>query len=228
MKNNRKADSEFCNRNVDYLFSAKVNINSIYTSIIDLNLIDKKMKYWFLILLIFTIYVVEAKIYPKHQIGLGYSSVSGSGITYQLETDPDNVFEFSFFAYYVAEEPPDRKEIFVNGGMEYQRNLYKDRYNRFFGYAGSSVWDLDERDYEEYIKNDVVYRDKTVKTNRVFITGLGVGYERRFEIRMAVEISAGYQFQASRNRNFGYMISRGEEGLASGPSIGFSIKYIFN
>ncbi len=166
--------------------------------------------------------------YPKHQFGLGFSTISGSGLTYQLDIDKLNTLRLNFFAYYQGEEPPDKIKLYSNIGLEYQFNLYNNRTERAYLFAGGSYWLIEKRDYEwGYIK-DIKTKIADNELYRLFNTGFGAGYEVKFWGRAAFSISLGLQYQISEKSSLDKLFDRnptGESFFGLGGGIG--LRYTF-
>lgn len=179
-----------------------------------------------LIFVVFVIFLntIYAGIYPKHQVGIGFSSISGAGINYLMETNPENLFKLSLFYYYQGDDKLNQ-DINANLGLEYNYNIYKTEYNRFFALAGFSWWDIEKKRYSTYIENDITYEIKNIKINHIWNYGLGLGYEYRRK-KFAVSLDIGYQYQISQNGYFGDIFNRSNGEDYFGPSAGISIRYI--
>lgn len=166
--------------------------------------------------------------YPKHQFGLGFSTISGGGLTYQLDIDKINTLRLNFFAYYQGEEPPDRVKLYANIGIEYQYNLYNNRKERAYVFTGMSYWLVEKRDYEWDYINDIKTKIADNELYRLFNTGLGLGYEVKFWGRAAFSVSLGVHFQISEESSLDKLFDRnptGDSFIGIGGGIG--LRYTF-
>lgn len=180
--------------------------------------------YRYLIILVLSIFVLKAGYYPKHQAGLGGSFISGAGINYIYESDPDNVYKISAFMYYQGDNS-DERDIYADLGIEYQRNLIKSKYHRFYALIGGSWWNFHEKTYDSYYKNDVLIETRTSDFNRIYNFGLGAGYEYRWR-RVSISLDAGLMLQNSLNDNFSGFFNKSEGEMYIGPSVGLSLRFI--
>ncbi len=166
--------------------------------------------------------------YPKHQFGLGFSTISGGGLAYQLDIDKLNSLRLNFFAYYQGEEPPDKLNLYGNIGLEYQYNLFNDRTNRTYLFAGTSYWLVEKRNYEWGIIKDIKTKLHDNELTRLFNTGLGLGYEVKFWGRAAFSVSLGLQYQISEESNLDKLFDRNPSGDSFfGVGGGIGLRYTF-
>ncbi len=196
-------------------------------------MVSVKFVKYFIVLLSFVCFSYSASAnnsrhYPKHQFGLGYSSISGAGLTYQLDIDKLNTLRLNFFAYYQGDEPPDKVKLYSNIGLEYQFNLFNNRSERAYFFSGMSYWLIEKRDYELGYVNDVLTKLADNELYRLYNFGLGLGYEVKFWERAAFSISLGLQYQISEKSNLDKLFDRnpnGESFLGIGGGLG--LRYTF-
>lgn len=182
------------------------------------------MKRYFFVIFLLSQINLEAQVYPKHQAGLGFSMLSGAGINYLHEVNPENVLKISGFMYYEGENILVR-DIYANLGAEYQRNIYKSKSKRFYTLIGISLWNLHEKTYESYMENDIKYEIKTSDFNRIFNYGAGIGYEYRWR-KLSISADAGIMFQNALNNKFEGIIKLTDKKNAFYPFAGISMRYI--
>lgn len=179
-------------------------------------------------LLIFTqILAGQSRSYPKHQIGIGYSMISGAGINYQLEPSMKTAFQVYGFAYYFGDEPPDALDLRFNFGAEFQYNFYKSEFIRAYGFAGAGLWYNEDRSFTEEIIQDRLVRTKFVDYRRYFNIGLGAGFEYRFLPRAVIDFKLGIQNQASEGGDDIWIIDPNPDGPDyTGPAFGIGLRFL--
>ncbi len=196
-------------------------------------MVSVKFVKYFIVLLSFVCLSYSASAnnsrhYPKHQFGLGYSSISGAGLTYQLDIDKLNTLRLNFFAYYLGDEPPDKVKLYSNIGLEYQYNLYNNRSERAYIFSGMSYWLIEKRDYELGYVNDILTKLADNELYRLYNFGLGIGYEVKFWERAAFSISLGLQYQMSEKSNLDKLFDRNPTGESFfGIGGGLGLRYTF-
>jgi hypothetical protein len=170
----------------------------------------------------------NSRRYPKHQFGLGFSSISGAGLTYQLDVSKVSSLQTNFFAYYQGEEPPDKVKLYANIGLEYQYNLFNDRETRYYLFSGASYWLIEKRDYKLGYVNDILTKLAENDLQRLYNFGLGIGYEIKFWGHAAFSASLGLQIQKSDESNLDKLFDRNPSGTSFfGLGGGIGIRYTF-
>jgi hypothetical protein len=172
----------------------------------------------------------QSRTYPKHQFGLGYSTLSSGILSYQLELNPSTALKFGGFVYYTADKPPDDLQLYGAIGAEYQYNLYKTETDRIYALTGMSFWYFNQKKYRESKINDVEIITKTNSIKKILNFGLGAGYELRLIQQVAISIDLGLQLQykLDGNGNFDRFFDKvGNEEMILAPAIGIGIRYIF-
>ena len=91
----------------------------------------------------------QTRTYPKHQFGLGYSTLTSGILSYQLELNPTSALKFGGFVYYTADKPPDDIKLYGALGAEYQYNLFKTETERLYALSGMSLWYFNNKTYSE-------------------------------------------------------------------------------
>ncbi len=190
------------------------------------------LKYFFVLaaLMIFgTNYTYSQKVtYPKHQIGVGYSSFSGTGINYQIELDNLNAFQFSGAGYYFGDNPPEELDFYGILGAEYQFSLLKKEDKRFYAFAGTSMLHLERRRTKTVKFNDVVIIQKLITTDRIYNFGGGIGIEYKPLPVIAMNFGIGVLYQVSEKADFSEFWDRNPAGESFlGIGIGISLRYVF-
>ncbi|MEI6089115.1 MAG: hypothetical protein WCR42_01545 [bacterium] len=183
------------------------------------------------ILLLFTILAAVAltAAYPKHLVGVDYSTISGSGLSYSLELDRSNVLKFSGILMYYGPKPPDKMTLLADAGMEYQYNIWKIKNNRLYLFGGGSYWYVEKRDVISYMKFEKLIIEKTIAKNNIFNIGAGIGYEKVFLNKIALNLNIGLQYQLSDGEGFPLLFDRSPEsqkfiGVGGGIGLKFIIK----
>jgi hypothetical protein len=187
--------------------------------------LNLSMRYFFVIIFGMCLYsFAEGAVYPKYQAGIGYSMLSGAGINYLHEFNPDYVFKISGFMYYEGESEPNR-DIFANLGAEMQRNFYKTKNKRLYLLAGASWWNLHKKSYSTFVKNDITYEIKSSDFNRIYNIGLGSGYEYRWR-KFSFSADGGVLFKSSYNNKFRGLFNLSENNRTISPFLSVSLRYI--
>jgi hypothetical protein len=167
--------------------------------------------------------------YPKHLAGVDYSTISGSGLSYSLEIDRSNVLKFSGILMYYGPKPPDKMTLLADVGMEYQYNIWKIKDNRLYLFGGGSYWYVEKRDAISYMKYEKLITEKTIAKNNIFNLGAGIGYEKVFLDKIALNLNVGLQYQLSDGKGFPLLFDRSPEtqkflGVGGGLGLKFILK----
>ncbi|MCW5886330.1 MAG: hypothetical protein KIT33_15275 [Candidatus Kapabacteria bacterium] len=165
--------------------------------------------------------------YPKHQIGLGYSSFSASGLTYYLEINKYSALQVSLLPYYTSTSNNNLSIIALFGG-EYHFNIFRTKEYRIFAFAASGAGHLERSETTFKIINDVEIRETRVDLNRIINFGTGAGLEYKINRQFIVSAGIGLMYQLSDKANFSEFWDRnpsGESFLGIGGSISF--RYAF-
>ncbi|HRP01403.1 MAG TPA: hypothetical protein PLE30_02035 [Candidatus Kapabacteria bacterium] len=182
------------------------------------------------ILLIFPITALSQGLYPKQQAGLGFSSISGGVISYQVEIDPTNAFKFGTFVYYNSNNPPDDLILYGNIGGEYQYNLIKEANQRLYALCGAAFWYLQDKNTHFKTENDIKYKIVQNNIKTLLNIGLGIGYEYKIHKQVALNIDIGVFGQTSFQDlgDFIWFVDRvGANKFTPSLSVGFGIRYAF-
>lgn len=178
------------------------------------------------ILLLASVIVVQAK-YPQGQMGIEISTINGSGLSYQLELDRHSAIKFNGFVYFISDSIPNETDYYFNIGANYQRNIYKSFDHRVYGFVGLSLWYVELKDIDLVIENEFEREVVITDLNRIWNTGIGVGYEYSFKDAVNFCFEIGLQYQSSGNSNISSWIDRDPEGLSFigiGGSFGLRFK----
>lgn len=182
-----------------------------------------------LIIFLFCISSASASKYPRHQLGISYSTISGTGLGYVIELDRHNAFQFTVMPYYTGSNADKDLNLTVITGVEYQKTLYRDSEHKVYGFAAASLWYFEKNsvtyidqgtDFEKEIK---LY-DKDVYHN----LGLGVGYNYILNSAVSFNFNLGLQYQSTSNDSFDNFLERtnGKEsfiGIGGGVGIFFHL-----
>lgn len=170
-----------------------------------------------------------ASKYPRHQLGINFSTISGTGLGYVLEFDRDNAFRFTLMPYYVGSKAENNLELTIISGIEYQHTLYRDFENKLYIFGAASLWYFEQNsstiinantDFEKKIS---LY-DKDVYHN----LGVGFGYDYILNEAVSFNINLGLQYQSTANDSFNNFLERtaGESsflGIGGGVGIYFHL-----
>ena len=165
--------------------------------------------------------------YPKHQIGVGYSSFSGSGITYQLEINRNHAFQFSALPIYTSSGPDDLNIKAFLGG-EYQLSISKTDLTRIYTFVGAGITHLENRLTTRTIINDVEIVNTDTDLNRIINFGIGIGLEYKLSPRIVVSTGLGLLHQTSAKGQYSEFWDRNPRGdtyLGIGGALSF--RYVF-
>ncbi len=167
--------------------------------------------------------------YPKHLVGVDYSTISGSGLSYTQEIDKNNVLKFSGILMYYGVKPPDKMTIYGDVGMEYQYNVWKIKDNRLYLFGGGSYCYLEKRDVISYMKFEKIIFEKKITKNNILNFGVGIGYEKVFFNKIALNLNVGLQYQHSDGSDFPLLFDRSPDtqkflGVGGGIGLKFILK----
>ncbi|MDX9791245.1 MAG: hypothetical protein WC313_11325 [Candidatus Kapaibacterium sp.] len=165
--------------------------------------------------------------YPKHQLGLGYSSFSASGLSYLLDINKYSSLQFNILPFYTGTNS-DNLDITVLLGAEYHFTIARFTQSRIFLLAGTGYSHLESRVSESRIENDVIIIDKQIKIDNIINLGLGIGYEYKPHARISLGVSLGILHQESDNGIFSEFWDRNPSGTNfTGIGGGIYIRYNF-
>lgn len=163
--------------------------------------------------------------YPEHLIGVEFSTISGSGISWQINYDKDNTFKINGIAIYYGQKPPTKMDIIGSIGCEYQFNIWKIPKNRMFLFSGISYNYLENRNIIEYYENEKIIEIETRRCNNILNLGIGLGYEIKFLEKLSINTQVGYQYQLSDGKNFSLIFDRSlNKNNFSGVGIGLGLR----
>jgi len=167
--------------------------------------------------------------YPKHLVGIDYSTISGSGLSYSQEIDKNTALKFSGILMYYGAKPPDKMTLIGDAGMEYQYNIWKIKDNRMYLFGGGSYWYVEKRDVISYMKFEKLITEKTIAKNNIFTLGAGIGYEKVFLNKIALNLNVGIQYQISDGTGFPILFDRSPDsqkflGVGGGIGLKFILK----
>jgi hypothetical protein len=165
--------------------------------------------------------------YPKHQIGVGYSSFSGAGLTYQIEINRHHALQFSSLPFYTSNGPDELNIIAFLGG-EYQFTLARMSTSRIYTFAGLGITHLEDRLTTRTIVNDKEIVNVDIDLNRINNYGFGIGMEYKLSPRIAVSTGLGILYQTSAKGHYSEFWDRNPRGdtyLGIGGALSF--RYVF-
>ena len=171
---------------------------------------------------------VFANKYPRHQLGISYSTISGTGLGYVIELDRQNAFQFTVMPYYTGSNADNNLNLTIITGIEYQKTIYRDSGHKVYGFAAASLWYFEKNsvtyidpgtDFEKEIK---LY-DKDVYHN----LGLGVGYNYILNSAVSFNFNLGLQYQTTSNDSFDNFLER-VEGNTSFIGVGGGVGIFFH
>lgn len=169
-----------------------------------------------------------SRSYPAQQFGLGYSTLSGAGLSYQLDVNKSWSLKFNGIIYYFGGETIEDTDFYTVGGLEYQYNFFKEYNQRIYGLIGASYWYFEENSYYKERVNDIIYEYQLKDIGRFANIGAGIGYERFLSGRFGFSIDIGIQFQSSNKTTYDELFDRNPAGTSfTGLSLGFGIRYLF-
>lgn len=183
------------------------------------------------IILTYFIFILSAysvQSYPRHKAGISFSTISGAGISYQIEINKFWAFQISAFPYYFGTNPHEDLDIYLIAGAEFQYNFLNDKSNRLFSFIGFSRWYVEERTVNEYVFNDVEIIEKNKNIYLLDNAGFGIGYEFIVKNSVALNINLGLHYQSSEESHLGILIDRNPDGtkyLGIGGGIGIYILF---
>lgn len=165
-------------------------------------------------------------IAKEQQVGVNFSSISGSGLSYHTQINKDIEITATGFLYYTGDgvsKDIDKAYLF---GSELQYNLSESKDNRLFLFLGSSFWYL-EKEMPRSIKiNDKLINYTVLDINRIWNLGLGIGYEIPIMDIAKFNLGIGLQYQTSSNGGASRYIDRSPNGtsfLGIGGTLGLRV-----
>lgn len=134
----------------------------------------------------------------KNGLGIAFSSMSGSGITYHRFLDDKLKVKFTNFMS--LEKDGDKQQLRVIIGNEWDRYFYYSEITNTFFFAGMAL------DYDEN-KNEI---------DRTFRIGAGVGADIKLTNRIKLSFDLGYRYKTNLKK-------KAELGLG----VGFGIRAMY-
>ena len=187
-----------------------------------------RFKYLIFTLFFLTVSTTWASKYPHHQLGISYSTISGTGLGYVIELDRHNAFQFTVMPYYTGSNAENNLNLTVITGVEFQKTIYRDSEHKVYGFAAASLWYFEKNsvtyinqgtDFEKEIK---LY-DKDVYHN----LGLGVGYDYILNEAVSFNMNLGLQYQMTSNDSFTNYLER-TDGKESFIGLGGGVGLLFH
>lgn len=132
-----------------------------------------------IVLIIFSLLWVKAEVFShtKDLWGVGFSHLSGSGISYLTSLDKNSSIEINGFAFYTGKEVPRIMQTYGNIGLGYQYYLHKSDLGELSLNPAASFWYVENRDYVELKENDRSIIVSTNSLNRILNLGVNLNYE---------------------------------------------------
>lgn len=169
-----------------------------------------------------------ASKFPHHQLGISYSTISGTGLGYVIELDRHNALQFTIMPYYTGSNADNDLNLTVISGIEYQRTIYRDSENKIYAFGAASLWFFEKNsvlfmnqntDFEKQIK---LY-DKDVYHN----LGVGVGYNYILNEVVSLNANLGLQYQLTGNDSYTNYLER-TDGKSSFIGLGGGVGILFH
>lgn len=166
--------------------------------------------------------------YPHHQLGISFSTISGTGLGYVIELDRYNSFQFTLMPYYTGSNAEKNLNLTLITGLEYQRTLYRDFENKIYAFGAASLWYFEKNssriinpnsDFEK----EILLYDKDVYHN----LGLGLGYDYILNEVVSFNFNLGLQYQFTSNDSYPNYLER-TRGQASFLGLGGGIGIFFH
>ena len=186
-------------------------------------------KYILSIIFLVAISSLSARKFPKHEIGISFSTISGTGLGYLVELDRWNSLKFTFMPFYSGDEPQKNDNLSLIGGVEYHKNLYRDFEHKIYVFVSASIWYFEQ--HESFIINpntdfetEVTKFDKDVYHN----FGLGVGYIYNLNNVVSFDFNLGLQYQISSNNSYYNYLERLGSGEDSFFGLGGGVGILFH
>ncbi|MER3328872.1 MAG: hypothetical protein RIF34_04780 [Candidatus Kapaibacterium sp.] len=176
----------------------------------------------------FCIKTTYASKYPHHQLGISYSTISGTGLGYNLELDRQNAFLFTVMPYYTGSNAENNLNLTIITGIEYQKTIYRNSEHKVYGFIAASLWYF-EKNSVTYIdqgtdfEKEVKLYDKDVYHN----LGLGAGYNYILNNAVSFNLNLGLQYQTTSNDSFYNYLER-TDGSESFIGIGGGVGIFFH
>lgn len=173
-------------------------------------------------------YETMAKKFPHHQLGINLSTISGAGLSYQLELDRHNTFQFTLMPYYTGSDADNNLNLTLISGIEYKRTIYRDFENKIYGFAAASLWYFEKNEVQIINPNTdleqvIPIYDKDVYHN----FGLGIGYDYILNEVVSFNLNIGLQYQSTTNDSFENFLER-TDGKSSFIGLGGGVGIFFH
>lgn len=169
-----------------------------------------------------------ASKFPHHQLGISYSTISGTGLGYVIELDRHNAFLFTLMPYYTGSNADNDLNLTVISGFEYQRTIYRDSENKLYAFGAASLWFF-EKNSVKYInqntdlEEEIKLYDKDVYHN----LGIGIGYNYIMNEAVSFNFNLGLQYQFTDNDSFSNFLER-TDGKSSFIGLGGGVGILFH
>lgn len=190
------------------------------------------MRFRIIIIAILVILLSQSELlgskYPHHQLGISYSTISGTGLGYVLELDRHNAFQFTIMPYYTGCNADNNLNLTIISGVEYQRTIYRDFENKIYAFGAASLWFF-EKNSVKYINQNTDFEkeiklyDKDVYHN----LGLGVGYDYILNGAVSFNFNLGLQYQFTSNDSYFNYLER-TDGKSSFIGLGGGVGIFFH
>lgn len=169
-----------------------------------------------------------AKKFPHHQLGISFSTISGTGLSYQIELDRHNSFQFTLMPYYTGSEADKNLNLTLITGIEYKKTIYRDIENKIYGFVAASLWYFEKNDIRIINPNTDLEQEVTLYDKDVYHNlGLGVGYDYILNEVVLFNFNLGLQYQTTANDSFNNFLER-TNGKASFIGLGGGVGIFFH
>jgi len=190
------------------------------------------MRFKLIILSIFILLVSQsgtlAKKHPHHKLGISFSTISGTGLAYQIDLDRHNSFQFTLMPYYTGSDADKNLNLTIISGLEYRRTIYRDSENKIYGFAAASLWYFEKNEVEIINPNTDLEREISLYDKDVYHNlGVGVGYDYTLNQVVSFNFNLGLQYQSTTNDSYLNFLER-TDGNSSFLGLGGGVGILFH
>jgi hypothetical protein len=166
--------------------------------------------------------------YPKHQLGISFSTISGTGLGYVLEFDRYNALQFTLMTYYTGSSTGGNLNLTVISGIEYQRTIHRDAENKLYAFGAASLWYFEKNSTKVINSNTDFEKEIDIYDKDVFHNlGIGIGYDYILNKVVSFNVNLGLQYQTTANDSFANFLER-TRGSSSFLGLGGGVGILFH
>lgn len=182
-----------------------------------------------ILIFIYLLSILNLQAKSENELGLSFSSLSGAGINYNRELNSKFNLELNSFYFYLGNNPPKVYDTYFNIGGEFQYNIFKNSYNRFYSFIGLSYWNINQNYVIQIpVVNGSPKEESKIKSHSILNYGFGVGNEFRVLNDFSLSFSILYQFQNLKNSSLNNFLDRNpKKDFYQGFGFGVSFRYKF-